>query len=82
MCIRDRIGGEGRSGQEYAVVTADGFVPLPVHLREELPPGTLLRIERVEDGYLLAPEVLGHEASGHAASGHESDGATGGATGA
>ncbi|HPZ70525.1 MAG TPA: hypothetical protein PLU19_17200, partial [Dermatophilaceae bacterium] len=79
--------GEGRSGQEYAVVTADGFVPLPVHLREELPPGTLLRIERVENGYLLAPEVLGHEvlghevlgheASGHEVSGHEPDGATG-----
>ena len=83
VTIRDgRIGGEGRSGQEYAVVTADGFVPLPVHLREELPPGTLLRIERVEDGYLLAPEVLGHEVLGHEVlghevSGHESDGATG-----
>jgi len=88
VTIRDgRIGGEGRSGQEYAVVTADGFVPLPVHLREELPPGTLLRIERVENGYLLAPEVLGHEvlghevlgheASGHEVSGHEPDGATG-----
>ena len=49
VTIRDgRIGGEGRSGKEYAVVTADGFVPLPVHVREELPPGTLLRLEREE----------------------------------
>ena len=30
VTIRDgRIGGEGRSGEEYAVVTADGFLPLP-----------------------------------------------------
>ena len=62
VTIRDgRIGGEGRSGEEYAVVTADGFVPLPVHVREELPPGTLLRIERAEGRYVIVPEVLGHE---------------------
>ncbi len=62
VTIRDgRIGGEGRSGQEYAVVTADGFVPLPVHLREELPPGTLLRLERTDAGYLIVPEVVGDE---------------------
>ena len=60
VTIRDgRIGGEGRSGQEYAVVTADGFIPLPVHLREELPPGTLLRLERAEGGYVIVPEVIG-----------------------
>ena len=60
VTIRDgRIGGEGRSGQEYAVVTADGFVPLPAHIREELPPGTLLRIEPSGEGYLLVPEVKG-----------------------
>ena len=30
VTIRDgRIGGEGRSGKEYAVVTADGFIPIP-----------------------------------------------------
>ncbi len=62
VTIRDgRIGGEGRSGQEYAVVTADGFVPLPVHLREELPPGTLLRLTRTDGGYLILPEVVGEE---------------------
>ena len=60
VTIRDgRIGGEGRSGQEYAVVTADGFVPLPVHIRETLPPGTLLRIEAAGEGFLLVPEVKG-----------------------
>ena len=33
ITIRDgRIGGEGRSGEEYAVVTADGFLPLPLHV--------------------------------------------------
>jgi ABC-type lipoprotein export system ATPase subunit len=62
VTIRDgRIGGEGRSGQEYAVVTADGFIPLPVHVREELPPGTLLRLEPTEGGYLIVPEVIGHD---------------------
>ena len=45
VTIRDgRIGGEGRSGEEYAVVTADGFLPLPGHARERLPPGTLVRL--------------------------------------
>lgn len=62
VTIRDgRIGGEGRSGREYAVVTADGFIPLPVDVRAELPPGTLLRIERAGDGYLFRPDVLGHD---------------------
>lgn len=62
VTIRDgRIGGEGRRGEEYAVVTADGFIPLPVHLREELPPGTLLRIERERGRYIIVPEVIGQE---------------------
>lgn len=56
VTIRDgRIGGEGRSGEEYAVVTADGFVPLPAHALADLPPGTLLRLHPTDDGYLLAP---------------------------
>jgi ABC-type lipoprotein export system ATPase subunit len=59
VTIRDgRIGGEGRSGTQYAVVTADGFVPLPVHVREELPPGTLLRLERTDGGWLIVAEVV------------------------
>ena len=64
VTIRDgRIGGEGRSGQEYAVVTADGFLPLPLHVRDQLPPGTLLRLETVEGGILIVPEVIGEEGS-------------------
>ena len=44
ITIRDgRIGGEGRSGEEFAVVTADGFLPLPLHALDDLPPGTLVR---------------------------------------
>jgi putative ABC transport system ATP-binding protein len=64
VTIRDgRIGGEGRRGREYAVVTADGFVPLPVHIRADLPPGTLLRWERSEQGYTVVPEVIGHDSA-------------------
>jgi ABC-type lipoprotein export system ATPase subunit len=62
VTIRDgRIGGEGRRGEEYAVVTADGFIPIPVHIRERLPPGTLLRIEQDEGGYRVVPEVIGQD---------------------
>jgi ABC-type lipoprotein export system ATPase subunit len=62
VTIRDgRIGGEGRSGKEFAVVTVDGFIPLPVHIRQELPPGTLLRLERDQGHYIIVPEVIGHE---------------------
>jgi putative ABC transport system ATP-binding protein len=58
VTIRDgRIGGEGRSGEEYAVVTADGFLPLPAHVLEDLPPGTLLRLHPVEGTYQLIPEA-------------------------
>ncbi len=57
VTIRDgRIGGEGRSGEEYAVVTADGFLPLPGHARDRLPPGTLVRLHEVGDHFELRPE--------------------------
>lgn len=58
VTIRDgRIGGEGRAGEEYAVVTADGFLPLPDHARAQLPPGTLVRVHPADDGgYRLIPE--------------------------
>lgn len=57
ITIRDgRVGGEGRSGEEYAVITADGFLPLPGHIRGALPPGTLVRIEDQEGGYLIVPQ--------------------------
>jgi ABC-type lipoprotein export system ATPase subunit len=59
ITIRDgRVGGEGRSGEEYAVVTPDGFLPLPLHVRDELAPGTLVRFHPTGEGagYLLVPE--------------------------
>jgi ABC-type lipoprotein export system ATPase subunit len=49
VTIRDgRIGGEGRSGEEYAVVTEDGFLPVPPDLHDALRPGTLIRFHPVE----------------------------------
>lgn len=63
VTIRDgRVGGEGRSGEEYAVVTPDGFLPLPAHVRDDLPPGTLVRFHRAGDGYELRP-AAGEEES-------------------
>jgi ABC-type lipoprotein export system ATPase subunit len=57
VTIRDgRIGGEGRRGEEYAVVTADGFLPLPGHVRDRLPPGRLVRFDEAEDHYRLSWE--------------------------
>ena len=51
-----RIGGEGRGGEEYAVVTADGFLPLPGHVRDRLPPGTLVGFYEVGEHYELKQE--------------------------
>ena len=57
ITIRDgRIGGEGRSGEEFAVVTADGFLPLPLHALEDLPPGTLVRFHESDGSYTLLAE--------------------------
>lgn len=57
VTIRDgRIGGEGRSGEEYSVVTADGFLPLPAHVLDDLPPGTLVRVHREDGIYQLLHE--------------------------
>jgi putative ABC transport system ATP-binding protein len=45
ITIRDgRIASEGRSGEEFAVVASDGSLPLPPHVAELLPPGTLLQV--------------------------------------
>lgn len=58
VTIRDgRIGGEGRDGEEYAVVTADGFLPLPAHALELLPPGTLVRVHDQDGVYRLLPQT-------------------------
>lgn len=32
------------------MITPDGFLPLPLHVREEPLPGTLVRFHRNEDG--------------------------------
>jgi ABC-type lipoprotein export system ATPase subunit len=56
ITIRDgRIGAEGRDGEEFVVVGRDGSVTLPPELRDALPPGTLARATRHEDGVLLRP---------------------------
>jgi putative ABC transport system ATP-binding protein len=50
VTIRDgRVGGEGRAGQEFAVVAADGSLPLPPHAIDAFPPGALVRVHE-EDG--------------------------------
>ncbi len=57
VTIRDgRVGAEGRSGQEYAVVSADGAVPLPVQALEVFPPGSLVRVHEEDGRWLLLPE--------------------------
>jgi putative ABC transport system ATP-binding protein len=62
VTIRDgRVGGEGRGGEEYAVVTADGFLPLPLHVRDDLLPGTLVRFHLVDGRYVLVPEEAADE---------------------
>jgi ABC-type lipoprotein export system ATPase subunit len=54
VTIRDgRVGGEGRSGEEYAVVSADGSLPLPDDVLADLPPGTLVRVHRDGDRWTL-----------------------------
>ncbi len=62
VTIRDgRVGGEGRSGQEYAVVSADGSLPLPPDALDRLPPGTLVRVHPEADGrWIIIPEEDGH----------------------
>ncbi|MGH7643512.1 MAG: ABC transporter ATP-binding protein [Candidatus Dormibacteria bacterium] len=59
VSIRDgRIGAEGRSGQEYAVVGRDGSVQLPQDVLEWIPAGTLLRVRRHSVGVdLRNPEL-------------------------
>lgn len=54
VTIRDgRVGGEGRSGEEYSVVAADGSLPLPPPALDAFPPGTLVRVHLDEGGQWL-----------------------------
>jgi ABC-type lipoprotein export system ATPase subunit len=51
VTIRDgRVGAEGRYGVEYAVVGRDGSLHLPPHVLDLLPPDSLVRVIRREDG--------------------------------
>jgi ABC-type lipoprotein export system ATPase subunit len=61
VTIRDgRVGGEGRAGEEYAVVAADGSLPLPPAAVAAFPPGALVRVHETEDGvWTLVPETIG-----------------------
>ena len=57
VTIRDgRVGGEGRSGEEYAVVSADGSLPLPPAAVGAFPPGALVRVHEVDGVWTLVPE--------------------------
>jgi ABC-type lipoprotein export system ATPase subunit len=57
ITIRDgRIASEGRSGEEYAVVATDGSLPLPPHVAELLPAGTLVQVT-TEDGEIRLTPV-------------------------
>jgi putative ABC transport system ATP-binding protein len=54
ITIRDgRVGAEGRAGQEYVVVGRDGTLQLPPELFDLLPPGSLARAVRHDQGVLL-----------------------------
>ena len=48
-----RIGAEGRSGSNYAVIGEEGIVHLPTELVEQWPAGTLVRIEPDGDDKLV-----------------------------
>ena len=57
VTIRDgRVGGEGRSGEEYAVVSADGSLPLPAAAVDAFPPGALVRVHQVDGVWTLIPQ--------------------------
>lgn len=56
ITIRDgRVGAEGRGDVEYAVVSADGSLPLPPDVLDRFPPGTELRVRPEGDGWILVP---------------------------
>jgi ABC-type lipoprotein export system ATPase subunit len=62
ITIRDgRIASEGRSGEEFAVVASDGSLPLPPHLSERLPPGTLVRVIESDDGQIQLSPASGDQ---------------------
>jgi ABC-type lipoprotein export system ATPase subunit len=63
VTIRDgRVGGEGRRGEDYAVVSADGSLPLPDEVLDDFPPGSLVRVHRDGDRWTLLTEAGGDDA--------------------
>jgi hypothetical protein len=51
VTIRDgRVGGEGRRGEDYAVVGRDGSVHLPADILRTFAPGTLVEVLLEPDG--------------------------------
>lgn len=57
ITIRDgRVGAEGREGEEFAVVSADGSVPLPPHVLAAIPPGSLVRLHEEDGRWVLVVE--------------------------
>jgi ABC-type lipoprotein export system ATPase subunit len=62
ITIRDgRVGGEGRRGEEYAVVSADGSLPLPDEVLDDFPPGSLIRVHRDGDRWTLIADEGGDD---------------------
>ena len=60
ITIRDgRVGAEGREGEEFAVVSADGSVPLPPHALAAIPPGSLVRLHEEDGRWVLVVEEGG-----------------------
>lgn len=56
VTIRDgRVGVEGRGGEEFVVVSADGSLPLSSPALESFPPGALVRLHREGDTWQLLP---------------------------
>jgi putative ABC transport system ATP-binding protein len=54
VTIRDgRVGAEGRLGVEYAVIGRDGSLHLPPDVLDLLPPESLVRVIRLENGVEL-----------------------------
>ena len=47
-----------REGEEFAVVSADGSVPLPPHVLATLTPGTLVRLVESEQGWTLVRDEI------------------------
>lgn len=67
VTIRDgRVGAEGRLGEEFAVVSADGSVPLPPHVLATLPAGTLVRLVESGQGWTLVRDEIEEVADGPA----------------